>query len=598
MNRQPVSTSTKVAALYSRLSRDDELCGESNSITNQKAMLESYAKTHGFTNTAHYSDDGYSGTDFQRPDWKRLIADIENGVVGAVLCKDMSRIGRDYLQVGFYTEIMFKERGLRFIAIGNNIDSDNQDSAEFAPFLNIMSEWYARDTSRKIKSVIRTKGNDGKPLTALIPYGFKKDPQNKYCWLVDEPAASVVRRIFQMVMDGIGPFQIARTLSAEKVEKPSYYIAHNRIYGAKPTMYDMTTPYSWSTSTVCKILAKPEYAGHTVNFRTSKKSYKDKAIIYHPSEEWKIFPNTHEAIVDQETFDTVRRLCGTPRRVDSVGEPNPLTGLLFCADCGAKMYNSRQSKKTYDSVKSGKVYTFKTADYYNCSAYSLARNNNKTACSGHYIRTEAIREIVLEAIRKISRYAKANEAEFIERIRAESAIKHTAAARANKKLFTQNGRRIAEIDNLFRKVYEDNACGKLSDERFKQLSDVYEAEQATLKEQNAALQKALEVFESDSDNVNRFLELMKRYTAFNELTTPMLNEFIQKILVHAPDRSGGERVVKVDIWFNFIGNFELPHEEPTPEEIAAHAKRLAKLMRQREANRRYLERCAAKHSKN
>jgi len=330
MNRQPFSA-PKITALYSRLSHDDELAGESNSITNQKTMLESYANVQAFQNLVHYSDDWYSGTSFSRPDWKRLIADVEAGRVGMILTKDMSRIGRDYLQVGYHTEVLFKEHGVRFIAIANNIDSDNRESAEFAPFLNIMAEWFARDTSRKAKAVNQAKGSSGKPLTNIPPYGYMKHPEDKNRWLVDEPAAQIVRRIFNMAMDGIGPYQIAMTLSEEKVEKPSYYAAQTRLAGGRPSRYDMTTPYAWNIRTVCVILSRLEYLGKTVNFRTSKESYKDKKINYNAKEDWLIFPDTHEAIIEQEQFDTVQRLRGTPRRFDSTGEPNPLTGLVYCA---------------------------------------------------------------------------------------------------------------------------------------------------------------------------------------------------------------------------------------------------------------------------
>ncbi|MDR1558452.1 MAG: recombinase family protein [Clostridiales bacterium] len=586
MNRQPVSNRV-ITALYERLSHDDEQQGPSNSIVNQQQLLEECAKKHNFQTIVHFTDDGWSGTRWDRPDFNRMMAEIEAGNVQNLLVKDMSRMGRDHLRVGLCLETL-REKGVRLIAVADGIDTALGED-DFMPFRNILAEWYARDTSRKVKAVTRAKGNAGKPLSNLPPFGFMKDPADKNKWLVDEPAATVVRRIFQMAMEGIGPFQIARTLSQEKVEKPSYHVARQKMAGAKPAKYDMTTPHAWSTSTVCKILSKPEYAGHTVNFRTSKKSFKDKKISYNPKEEWKVFPNTHEAIIDQETFDTVQRLRGTPRRMDSVGEPNPLTGLVFCADCGAKMYNSRQSKETYETVRYGKAYTVKTADYYNCSSYNLANQSNKQKCSGHYIRTAVIRDLVLDAIRDISRYALENEADFVQKVRADSMVQQADTAKLHKKQFAQNGRRVVELDLLFRKVYEDNATGKLTDERFEQLSGTYEAEQAELKMRNAGLEDEIAAFEADSENVGRFLKLARRHRSFEELTTPMLNEFVQKILVHKPDKSSGERVQKVDIWFNFIGNFELPKAEPTPEEVAAHAKRLEKLKKQREANWRHYE---------
>ena len=584
-----MNTTTKsgITALYERLSHDDEQQGPSNSILNQRQLLEDFAQKNNLVGIVHFSDDGWSGTRWDRPDFNRMMDEIQAGNVTTLLLKDMSRLGRDHLRVGLCLETL-RDKGVRLIAVSEGIDTARGEDV-FMPFRNILAEWYARDTSRKVKAVAHTKGNGGKPLTALPPYGFRKDPADKNRWLIDEEAAAVVRRIFQMAMDGVGPFQIARTLSEEKVEKPSYHTARLKMAGAKPAMYDMDTPYAWSTSTVCKILARPEYTGHMVNFRTSKKSFKDRKISYNPKEEWKIFPDAHPRIIEQETFDTVQRLRGTPRRTDSVGAPNPLTGLVFCADCGGKMYNSRQSKKTYDTVRFGKTYSSPTADYYTCSSYSLAHQSNKVKCSGHYIRTGVIRELVLDAIQEVSRYALGSEVEFAQKVRSEAAVQQSEAAKAHKKTLAKNERRVAELNLLFQRVYEDNAMGRLSNERFEQLSGAYEAEQAELKRQNATLQKELSVFEEDSANVGRFLELARRYRRFDELTTPMLNEFIHKIYVHEGDKSSGERVQRVEIHFNFIGGFELPKAEPTPEELEAHARRLEKLKKQREANKRYYE---------
>ena len=333
-------TEGKITALYERLSRDDELAGDSNSIINQKKYLEGYAEQQGYVNIVHYTDDGYSGGNFNRPAWKRLIADIEAGKVAHVIVKDMSRIGRDYLQTGFYTEIMFREHGVHFVAISNSVDSNDQNSNEFAPFLNIMNEWYLRDLSRKQKTAIRIKGESGKPTTNIAIYGYKKDPTDKYHWLIDEEAAAVVRRIFRMNVEGIGPYEIARILYEDKVETPAVYLGKKGI-GFWKSKEDFSNPYNWSGHIVGKILSKPEYIGHTVNFRSHKESYKDKSSVPNPQEEWLIFENTHEAIIDKETWELVQKLRKTPRRKDTLGEANPLTGLVFCADCGAKMYNHR-----------------------------------------------------------------------------------------------------------------------------------------------------------------------------------------------------------------------------------------------------------------
>ncbi len=304
----------KITALYERLSRDDELSGDSNSIVNQKKMLEKFATEQGFINLRHYTDDGWSGTNFDRPDWKRMLADIEDGIVGCVIVKDMSRIGRNYLEVGFYTEVLFRKKNVRFIAISNNVDSSlNDDSNEFAPFLNIMNEWYVRDTSRKIKSVLHNKGMDGKHLTSNAIYGYKKDPDDPDLWIIDEEAAAVVRLIYQLIIEGNGPMQVARILKDEKVERPSYYLAKQGL-GTCRGSCDMSRPYTWTATTISDIVKKPEYMGHTVNFRTRKESYKDKHSVHNLPEDWIIFENTQEAIVDEETWLTVQKIRETKHR--------------------------------------------------------------------------------------------------------------------------------------------------------------------------------------------------------------------------------------------------------------------------------------------
>ena len=341
----------KITALYERLSRDDESAGDSNSIVNQKKYLEGYAAQHSFSNIVHYTDDGWSGGNFDRPAWKRLVADIEAGKVALVLTKDMSRIGRDYLQTGFYTEVLFRKFGVRFIAIGNSIDSADLNSSEFAPFVNIMSEWYLRDLSRKQRTAIRVKGESGKPTTNCAIYGYRKDPNDKYHWLIDEEVAAVVRRIFQLTIEGHGPYEIATMLCEEKIETPAAYFARQG-RGVWKSKEDIPRPYSWNGFAVGQILSKPEYMGHTVNFRTHKESYKDKRAVVHAPEDWLIFENTHEAIVDKATWELAQRLRKTPRRHDTIGEANPLTGLLYCADCGAKLYNHRSrgtATKPYSS---------------------------------------------------------------------------------------------------------------------------------------------------------------------------------------------------------------------------------------------------------
>jgi DNA invertase Pin-like site-specific DNA recombinase len=592
--RQIAENKNKITALYERLSVDDENATTSNSIINQRQILEDYANKNGFTNIRHFQDDGYSGTRWDRPGWKELIAEVEAGNVQTVITKDMSRVGRDYLQVGFYTEIMFRKHGVRFIAVSNNIDSENQESVEFAPFLNLMSEWYAKDCSRKVKTVLHAKGNSGKHLTSKTIYGYKRSPDDKDLWLVDDEAAVVVKRIFQMTIEGMGSYQIARQLMDEKIEKPSYYYA--RINNKS---CDSRSQYNWSESSINAILARPEYAGHTVNFRTYRDSYKDRKQKLNSKENWKIFTDTHEAIIEQSVFDTVQKLRETPRRFDTIGEANPLTGLLFCADCHSKMYNHRLSAKERVRNNNGSFQRSKTDDSYDCSTYKLNQKRFDSACSGHYIRTSVVRELVLDFIRNVCGYVRENQAEFIKQIREESALQRGETVKSHKKLFIKNERRIAELENLFRKIYEDNANGKLSDKRFEQMSADYEKEQEALERQNAEMKAELEAFNADSEKADSFIGLVKKYTEFEELTTPMLNEFIHKIIVHkAVKNEWCERVQRVDVIFNFIGNFKLPlNDEPTPEELEALQKERLKRKRQREANTRYRMKRKAEYEK-
>ncbi len=359
----------KITALYERLSRDDEQIGDSNSNVNQKAMLESYAAQHGFTNTVHYTDDGWSGANFERPSWKQLVADLEAGKVCCVIVKDINCVGRDYLQTGFYTEALFGQYGVRFIAISNGVDSADQSTAEFAPFINIMSEQYVRDCSREQKVQYQIRGKSGKPVTHTIPYGFKKDPGEKRHWLVDEEAADVVRRIFRLSVEGKGPLTIAKILMADKVERPSHYLA-KRGRGTRQSITDMTRPYDWTDNTIRDILARPGHMGHTVNFRSYKPSCKNKKMVKRPPGEWLIFKTTHEAIVDPETWKLAQRSRQTVRRTDTTGQANPLTGLLFCAECGARMYNHKRGGRALrEGWKPDPESGFYAGDNYNYSTY-------------------------------------------------------------------------------------------------------------------------------------------------------------------------------------------------------------------------------------
>ena len=579
----------KITALYERLSRDDEMVGDSNSIVNQKKMLEDYAKQNGYTNIEHFTDDGYSGGSFDRPDWKRMIAGIENGSIGTVIVKDMSRIGRDYLQVGFYTEVMFKEKEVHFIAIANGVDNQKRESSEFAPFLNIMNEWYIRDSSRKVTTVLRARGMEGKHTTNNAIYGYRKSEEDKNQWVIDEEAAEVVRRIYRMSLEGKGPYEIARILSEEQIERPSYYLA-KRGLGTCRSNNNTATPYVWRGATVRDILSKPEYMGHTVNFRSYKESYKDKRAKKTPKEDWVIFKNTQEAIVSEEMWNKVQELRKTVRRTDTVGEANPFTGLLYCADCGAKMYNHRGGAgraRNWKGELNGKRRPDR--DEYNCSTYNLSRQSYDKQCSQHYIRTEVVRKLVLETIKAVSDYVITNEEEFINRIYSTSRDKQKESIKSLKRKIAQDTKRVNELNMLMKKLYEDNISGKLSDKRFEYMLNEFENEQDTLEISMENAKAEIEKYESDTVRADKFIELVKRYTDFSELTTPMLNEFVEKILVHEADYSSGERVQEVEIYLNFIGKFELPVKEPTAEEIAEHEKLKARRAKKAEYNRRYME---------
>lgn len=588
------SDGIKVTALYERLSRDDDLSGESNSITNQKKILEDYAQKNGYTNLQHYTDDGWSGANFDRPNWKRLIEDVEQGKVGTVIVKDMSRVGRDYLQVGFYTEVMFREKDVHFIAISNGVDSKKRESSEFAPFLNIMNEWYVRDSSRKVTAVLRAKGMTGKSHTSNhCPYGYKKDAQNSSHWVIDEEAAEVVRRIFRLCIAGKGPYAIARLLHDEKVERPSYYMG-KRGLGTHATVYDTENPYGWNGATVAHILSRPEYMGDTVNFRTYKESYKDKRPKKTPEDELVVFKNTQEPIVDEETWNRVQELRKTVRRADSMGEANPLTGKMFCADCGAKMYNHRYKSKRYrkDIYTKGKASWIRPEDVYYCSNYELGRQNYQKRCLAHTIQTKAVKALILETIKETCNYAVSNEREFKELISNLSADRKKDVEKTIGQRIKKNEKRCGEVNCLIKKLYEDNVSGKLSDKRFDMMLMEYEAELAELERNLETDNAQLKEISIDRANTELFMGLTKKYTDFEELTPAMINEFVSKIIVHEAEGVGADRTQEVEIFLNYIGKIEIPHEEVelTEEEKAQHEKERIRLEKKRASNRKYMAR--------
>ena len=539
MNRTRQTTDkskNRITALYERLSRDDELAGDSNSIVSQKKMLEDYAKSNGYTDLVHFTDDGYSGGNFDRPGWKEMLRQIEDGSIGTVIVKDMSRVGRDYLQVGFYTEVFFREKGVHFVAISNGVDSDINTSSEFAPFFNIMNEWYLRDCSRKIKAVLQAKGRDGKPITNNPPYGYIKDPEDK-----------------------------------------------NRC--------DMSKPYEWAGVSVVRMLEKPEYMGDTVNFRTKKLSYKDKVAVKNDSDEIVVFTDTHEAIIDRKTWYMVQELRKTKRRIKTEGESNPFVGKIFCADCGGKMHYRNEGKRAgrnWRGLPDGSVRT--TPACYNCGNYNNSHDQSEKVCCSHNIQAKVVDQLVLETIQYACKSVRMDERAFVESIRSASEIREQSEAKKLKAALKHQEKRYAELDILLKKVYEDNALGRLPDKRYEMLSAEYEKEQAELEQSIKACREQLTQYDEDTDRTEEFLALVHKYTDITELTPVIINEFVDKILVHKAEKIDGERVMEIEIYLNFIGKVELPAQELTEEELAE----IKEKQRLRERNAMYQRRRRAK----
>lgn len=538
-NRQPtIAKNDKITALYCRLSRDDELQGDSNSIINQKAILQKYANDNGFGNTMFFVDDGYSGTNFDRPDWERLIALAEDGKIGTVIVKDMSRLGRDYLKVGYYTEVFFPGLDIRFIAINNGVDSANQQDSDFTPFLNIINEWYAKDTSKKIRAVFKAKGQSGKPLCTNPPYGYVKDPEDKSRWIIDPEAAEVVREIFSLCVKGYGPTQIAKELTRRQIENP---VAHARRQGLTlPAKTLDDDPCAWHDSTVARLLTRVEYLGHTANFKTYRKSYKNKKQMHNDRSEWQIFENTHEPIIDQETFDIVQKIRDGRRRLTPMGEMPILSGMLFCADCGTKLYQVRG--RGWEHSK----------EYFVCATY----RKQKGTCSSHQIRNVVIEQLLLDDIRRVTAYAREHEDEFVRLITQKSKQETERNLRESKKELEAAKARVTKIDGIIQRFYEDNIEGKVSDERFAKLTATYEAEQRQLEYRIAELQSFMANTKNESLGVDTFLSMVRRYTDIKELDAEIIRVFVEKILVYKAEKVDGYRVQRIKIIYNGIG--EIP----------------------------------------
>ena len=536
----------KITPLYERLSRDDELQGESNSISNQKQMLEDFARRNGLPNPTHFTDDGISGTRFDRPGFLAMMEEVEAGRVEAIVIKDMSRLGRDYLKVGQVMEVL-RQRGVRLIAINDGVDSLKGDD-DFTPFRNIMNEFYARDTSRKIRSVFKAKGMSGKHLTGTVIYGYLWDEKREH-WLVDEEAAEVVRRIFSLTLEGYGPYQIACKLSADRIEIPVVHLArfNEGVNRSKP----VKDPYGWGSSTIVNILKKREYLGHTINFKT-RKHFKDKKSHYVSEDEWTIFENTHEAIIDQQTFDLAQKIRSNVRRYpNGWGEAAPLTGLLYCADCGGKMYVHRTNNG-------------KRISQYTCSNYTKVPCG--TLCpTQHRINESAVLTLVSDTLRAIAEYSRNDRTEFIHTVQETQVAQQSADISKKRRRLATAQKRAGELEKLICKIYEDNALGKLPDARYRALDAQYAKEQDALEIEIAELEKAVTGYEQSQKSAEKFIALIDKYENFDTLTNTMLNEFVEKILVHERSRKGSQDTTQeIEIYFNFLGRYIPPSLQPVP----------------------------------
>ena len=536
----------KITPLYERLSRDDELQGESNSISNQKQMLEDFARRNGLPNPTHFTDDGISGTRFDRPGFLAMMEEVEAGRVEAIVIKDMSRLGRDYLKVGQVMEVL-RQRGIRLIAINDGVDSLKGDD-DFTPFRNIMNEFYARDTSRKIRSVFKSKGMSGKHLTGTVIYGYLWDEKREH-WLVDEEAAEVVRRIFSLTLEGYGPYQIACKLSADRIEIPVVHLArfNEGVNRSKP----VKDPYGWGSSTIVNILKKREYLGHTINFKT-RKHFKDKKSHYVSEDEWTIFENTHEAIIDKQTFDLTQKIRSNVRRYpNGWGEAAPLTGLLYCADCGGKMYVHRTNNG-------------RRISQYTCSNYTKVPCG--TLCpTQHRINESAVLTLVSDTLRAIAEYSRNDRTEFIHTVQETQVAQQSADISKKRRRLAAAQKRAGELEKLICKIYEDNALGKLPDARYRALDAQYAKEQDALEIEIAELEKAVTGYEQSQKSAEKFIALIDKYENFDTLTNTMLNEFVEKILVHERARKGSQDTTQeIEIYFNFLGRYIPPSLQPVP----------------------------------
>ena len=538
----------KLTALSCRLSQEDGREGESNSISNQKEILMQYAKQHGFLHPEFFIDDGVSGTTFMRPDFQRMQKMAENGEIATIIVKDLSRFGRNYLEVGKYLEITYPTLGIRFIAIQENVDTMNNTGTEMMPFNNIFNEWYAAQTSKKIRAVQKAKADNGERVSASIPYGYKKSPDNPKQWIIDEPAAEVVRYIYKLCLEGLGPTQIAKRLRAEKILCPTAYFESVGKATANKTPSD---PYRWCGDTTKRIIDNRQYTGCTINFKSSMISYKIHKRLPNDESEWQIIPNTQEAIIDETTWERVQELRKNRRRNTATGRESIFSGLVYCADCGSKLYFCASKSIT------------EKQEFYRCAAYK----ENTGTCSIHYIRDIVLRQLVLETIQKVAEFVQGFEPVFVYLFAKKNAEGREKNIRAMKLKAEQSKKRIAELDKLIERIYTDNVMGKISDERFAIMSANFEAEQKELRESLVELEQAITNAETEKVDMKRFLETIRECTDLKELTPAIVNTLIKRIEVHNSIVVDGVKRVPIDIHFTAVGLISLPDEKELLELI-------------------------------
>lgn len=529
----------KQTALYCRLSRDDGGDSESNSIGTQKAILSRYAAEHGFSNTKFYIDDGWSGVNFSRPGFEAMMVDVDNGLVGTIICKDMSRFGRDYLHVGLYTEVKFPEAGIRFIAINDGVDSASGASDDFTPFRNIINEWYCRDISKKIKASMQSRAKSGEHLTGNVPYGYKKSDSDPKKWVIDEEAAKIVREIFNLYLAGRNAAQIAEEMTKRGYDTPSDYLAKQHRYTKSKAVTFEPPKGRWNPCSILNILAKYEYCGHTVSYRRKRVSYKTRKSVPNPEEEWIITKNTQDPIIDEETWQTIHKIRESGRRrKKQVWEKGPLNGFLYCSDCGRKLYFSY-------------ITRLKTSGAYMCGNYRQYK-----MCSSHYIRRDELESAVLSQLRADCAFARDHEEEFVKLVERKKHQQGQAAAQQEEEEYVGAKARLEEIDRIINQLYEDKVSGGLSAERFSKMLTNYEAEQDTLRGRCETLRVQITSARTISDNARQFIRLVRQFTEMQELTAEIVATLIERVEVGQAQKVDGVKKQEIKIIYNCIGNIQ------------------------------------------